>query len=711
MARFVADMYSDSRGKEVPVAVPDSTHGHTDSDSESGSASILGAVGGAGLQLFVDAGQPVNSQLVSEVIKEVLQEKIASLLGEFPEREEKPLAERAGSPNLVQEERAGGSPSPKPSHSTKPLPRSPRKVIPTPEPTPRSSPVASSPPATSPVYTPIQSVEIEEEMSPVPQAPVEPKEEAPVATLLETSLEPSSASVDIVDMMNKIAATVTFPVEEGPVVQTTGAAATPIASPEPPHDMREPEEVIVTPPLSGSPVRTDSPLEADLARGSPRENETVSPLPKKEVVTQTDMETPTQTPQPERIDMSTSISNVKPMQDEVISLSQSDITSLTSSLTETVNESLSEGQWLVSHSEGQLPHIALNEAVRLKVQTGHNRLGDFSLASTLRDTEDLETDISHSEGEFCHQSLEDPTGMLALLNKIQAGAGFYQYDLTLPDVQAVLNQTGASTGEISLGQQVHRLSPPHKESRRSGRQSEDRQPDRQLNRQTDRQLDRQTSAPKVTVIQSLSATDETGGDGRSEQVNEAASHDVVPRPSILKKSQELGGGRRGQKSSGPGGRFLASQMPLRRDSTRPGRGNMEEDLTASRKGTGSLTPDQMRTDVLISQTFSQSEGRATSAFNQSRELRQSLNRSEDLGSLRASYEMTGSDYQSHSVNQSVDLAQSTHTMNTASASFSETELRHMAEFGTGSGTGPRVVSVTIPGQGQEDTNSEGGDSL
>lgn len=100
---------------------------------------------------------------------------------------------------------------------SQPYPQSPRKVIPTPEPTPCSSPVASSPPATSPLYTPIQSVEIEDERPPNQQAPLEPQEEPrvvpheerleepPAATMLEESLEPSSASVDIVDMMNKIA--------------------------------------------------------------------------------------------------------------------------------------------------------------------------------------------------------------------------------------------------------------------------------------------------------------------------------------------------------------------------------------------------------------------------------------------------------------------------------------------------------------------------
>lgn len=98
-----------------------------------------------------------------------------------------------------------------------------------------------------------------------------------------------------------ISATVIFPVEEGPVVQTTGAADTPIASPEPPPDMREPEEVVVTPPLSGSPARTDSPHKSHLAEGSQREAEIVSLRPRKEVDTQTDIQTHTQTPRPVRM--------------------------------------------------------------------------------------------------------------------------------------------------------------------------------------------------------------------------------------------------------------------------------------------------------------------------------------------------------------------------------------------------------------------------
>ena len=40
------------------------------------------AYGAAGLQLFVDAGQPVNPELVNSLVREALEEKIASMLGQ-----------------------------------------------------------------------------------------------------------------------------------------------------------------------------------------------------------------------------------------------------------------------------------------------------------------------------------------------------------------------------------------------------------------------------------------------------------------------------------------------------------------------------------------------------------------------------------------------------------------------------------------------------
>lgn len=42
----------------------------------------MDAIGSGGVQLFVDAGQPVNSDLVAALVREVLEEDIAKMLGQ-----------------------------------------------------------------------------------------------------------------------------------------------------------------------------------------------------------------------------------------------------------------------------------------------------------------------------------------------------------------------------------------------------------------------------------------------------------------------------------------------------------------------------------------------------------------------------------------------------------------------------------------------------
>ena len=42
----------------------------------------MDAIGSGGLQLFVDVGQPVNPGLVSSLVREVLEEDIAKMLGQ-----------------------------------------------------------------------------------------------------------------------------------------------------------------------------------------------------------------------------------------------------------------------------------------------------------------------------------------------------------------------------------------------------------------------------------------------------------------------------------------------------------------------------------------------------------------------------------------------------------------------------------------------------
>lgn len=44
----------------------------------------MDSIGRAGMQLFVDAGQPVDSDFVNSLIREVLVEKVVTMLGQKP---------------------------------------------------------------------------------------------------------------------------------------------------------------------------------------------------------------------------------------------------------------------------------------------------------------------------------------------------------------------------------------------------------------------------------------------------------------------------------------------------------------------------------------------------------------------------------------------------------------------------------------------------
>ena len=48
---------------------------------------VMDSIGRAGMQLFVDAGQPVDSDLVNNLIRQVLVEKVVTLLGQRPSEE------------------------------------------------------------------------------------------------------------------------------------------------------------------------------------------------------------------------------------------------------------------------------------------------------------------------------------------------------------------------------------------------------------------------------------------------------------------------------------------------------------------------------------------------------------------------------------------------------------------------------------------------
>ncbi|KAM6973253.1 protein TALPID3 [Aplochiton taeniatus] len=79
MARFISEMY------HPPVADPAQNDSNVQSETEENSVTsdiVLGAGGGGGLQLFVEANVPVDSALIRQYVNEALAEAVALMLGQ-----------------------------------------------------------------------------------------------------------------------------------------------------------------------------------------------------------------------------------------------------------------------------------------------------------------------------------------------------------------------------------------------------------------------------------------------------------------------------------------------------------------------------------------------------------------------------------------------------------------------------------------------------
>ncbi|KAM3920126.1 protein TALPID3 [Leptodactylus fuscus] len=133
MARVVSDMHS--RRQDVIPDVPLSSS----EISESVSSDIVETAGGEGLQLFVDAGVPVDSVLIRQYVEEALAETIAIMLGERETRtkETYPPKQAVVQPVLVE---IPSVPTPQCTPPTSPLPP-PREtaIVKTPELSPQTS--------------------------------------------------------------------------------------------------------------------------------------------------------------------------------------------------------------------------------------------------------------------------------------------------------------------------------------------------------------------------------------------------------------------------------------------------------------------------------------------------------------------------------------------------------------------------------------------
>uniref|UniRef100_A0A8C3T6Z6 KIAA0586 n=1 Tax=Chelydra serpentina TaxID=8475 RepID=A0A8C3T6Z6_CHESE len=86
MARIISGMYPIQKERVPSVSASDSE------ESEAVTSEIVEAAGGGGFQLFVSAGVPVNSEMISHFVNEALTETIAVMLGERETQKAVPAA-------------------------------------------------------------------------------------------------------------------------------------------------------------------------------------------------------------------------------------------------------------------------------------------------------------------------------------------------------------------------------------------------------------------------------------------------------------------------------------------------------------------------------------------------------------------------------------------------------------------------------------------
>ncbi|XP_005110510.2 TALPID3 protein, partial [Aplysia californica] len=281
MARVLTEVMPIQVAQSAPLEAANiskagSVHSEEASERED-SLLVADMIGHGGLQLFIDAGQPVDNNLVSALVKEVIQERVNSMLAQRPaEGADAVRAKEEIETVLKEKEREAGTPQ-----------------IPTPEPTPKTSPIPSprrlkqhatapttppiSPPPTGHVFS--QRVEPEPLVEPVrapapaaakPRSPPpqpEPEPEAvPTAPPAAVDYESeSSVSIDISEELRRVAASGKPKHEEDlPLVQRHDVATPPISPP--PMDEEEvqvPAPVSqrqATPPLSPQSVVSREPL-------------------------------------------------------------------------------------------------------------------------------------------------------------------------------------------------------------------------------------------------------------------------------------------------------------------------------------------------------------------------------------------------------------------------------------------------------------------
>uniref|UniRef100_UPI00398F537F protein TALPID3 isoform X2 n=1 Tax=Pristiophorus japonicus TaxID=55135 RepID=UPI00398F537F len=407
MSRIISEMYP---LQQQPV--PHFSQSECEESMLSGS-DIVEAAGGGGFQLFVDAGVPVDSQMVRQFVDEALAEIIAIMLGQRQSESRTPVREL-------------------PQRKTP----SPTMLIPTPDPTPQHTP---SPPARGPSL--IQTPDV------TPQDSVAVSEEKESES--EPELEPSLKSSPVIDAVELEPPEKTSPVGTPAITptRTPSRVSTPSPVTEPISEKIKSTSSVPSQQLLNPWGDAELPLEEE----NPSSVQEAVPLPRAIVMSVAKDEEPESlilppcavipalsTPlpcPPPRVQTPPAQSVTPPTSTE----ESSSTISITE--TETADRNISEGEILISYGQVAAAKALVEGGISLP------NLND-SLSSTLHDAQEMDEDPP-SEGQVITKPRKglQKYSLGTMLAKVNEGP-FAPQEIHHPEN----SDDDSSAGQISEGQ-------------------------------------------------------------------------------------------------------------------------------------------------------------------------------------------------------------------------------------------------------------------
>ncbi|XP_041704028.2 protein TALPID3 isoform X1 [Coregonus clupeaformis] len=384
MARMISEMY------QPPLADPAQNQSPSHSEPEdSATSDIVEAAGGEGLQLFVDASVPVDTELIRQYVNEALAETIALMLGQR-EGQERPVA-----PAKPQD-----------------LPPQEEPLVPTPVPTPEPI-ISPGPPSRglSPLATPQASEQGTPLQSPREPQPPEPHTSTPAdPELIVTPVTTPAPSLLVVSPPSGPA---------GP----WGEASLPLAE-EQPHSPAEEQE------------EHNKPLVMSVAEEEPVSVPPIPPVTSSPQTMLPSSPTPPPPPPPGPQTPSSPSSSSSSSSESSSSGSSSTVTG-----TDTAARHISEGELLLSYSQAAAARAFEEEGFYVPYLIN-------SFSSSLQEVQDMDYDPP-SEGQVRRPVIpayHDP--ILSLLAKMDQGVATQ----TRPDPEGSWEEEGEEEGEVSEGQ-------------------------------------------------------------------------------------------------------------------------------------------------------------------------------------------------------------------------------------------------------------------